>query len=484
MATADDLGDDRGWDGAGAMVSVGAVFAGPDADPEWFASRDRRVVEAAVAESVRGLVVRAGRDAPPVADGDAAGWLGAAERSVSGVWFDVVDLAVEGLAPGGGEVSVAALVDAPWEVCLLAAADRAGVEALVAETLAEGLGSKGAGWAARVFLDEHGGPPLKDPAAAPGWIEAYQRSFGRPKAHFGTAALTRDSSAQAGAGVATALVEMPRVWEELEGSPVAEMVSEVFGRAPARGGYPAGARGEELWEDDMEVWRGQALELASAVANLPDILDRLDLLEHQNSVLARRLAADPLPGVAPGGGVVGAAGWRGLGERVGEFAAAVARRERAVARWAQAVRPTAATSAGMRDSAEEQARGLAAALAGLVAPAGPDGRSSAERGLGAAGRAEVARLVAAGRAGVEVAGVDQPECRYRGEASQAWRRLPAGWYEATSLDGQAPVALVVGRDPVSGRMASGAYELDSAAVALLAPVRGLADQAARGASGP
>ncbi|MDR2373181.1 MAG: hypothetical protein LBD77_03590, partial [Bifidobacteriaceae bacterium] len=40
------------------------------------------------------------------------------------------------------------------------------------------------------------------------------------------------------------------------------------------------------------------------------------------------------------------------------------------------------------------------------------------------------------------------------------------------------------RDPVSGRMASGAYELDSAAVALLAPVRGLADQAARGASGP
>ncbi|MDR1635485.1 MAG: hypothetical protein LBS27_11345 [Bifidobacteriaceae bacterium] len=473
MADDDGVGD--------GVVTVGAVFAGPDADPECFASRNRGVVEAAVADTIRGLAGSGGRPAgAPVGDGPAA-WSDAAEAWGSGVWSEIADLRVAGLGADGGVVWVAAVVDGSRDVRLLAAAGQEELLGMVAEALDEGLASRRAGVDAEAFTAVHGPPPGRLGALI-AWVDAHQRALGRPAVTFGAVPVAAapppaGDAPVAGTGPAggTVVVEMPAVWADLSGSPVAVMVSEAFREAPARAGFPAGPDGDGLWEEEMEAWRGECLELASAVANLPDILDRLDLLEHQNSVLARRLAADPLPERPRTAG-----GWRGLGAWVGEFVSAAARREEAVARWRDAVRQTPQTALGMRDLVEDQARALAAALADLSAPGGAGGRSLAERGLDRAGRDEVARLFASGRAAVEVGGFAGAEFDCRGGGGRAWERLEPGWYEAAALDGAAPAAVVVGRDPRGGGgLVSGAYKLDTATVALLAPVRRLAADAAR-----
>jgi hypothetical protein len=507
------MADGDAGDGAGGLfVSVGVVFwdgevgHAPDVvladrDPDRLERRLARVLHEAMAEQDADPVwapFLARHGAPPDDREGVAAWLDAARMaSVGEPVFHYETAYVTGAGEEGAALHVAAMAgEDVWEGRIFADIDPDRLRSLVADIAWERMVRHGtapgsrAGVPDRVLADRaarFATADLEPHDAAPTGAAGVGEANAPPAAH------------PAAPGDGTVLVEMPEVWADLEGSGVGEMVSGMFEPPPRRGDYPPGARGEEKFENDCEIWREEVLELASAAASLPDILDRLDLLERQRGQVAIQIAQEPLPAepgrdayrTGPGrDGPVDETAYRwDHRDWADQFIATARRRDALIGRLLEVSRPGPAANMGFRDLGEDQARARVADLAHLIGPSdAAGGRSLAERRLDRAARFEVDRLIAAGDMDVEVevVGADQPELRFRGPAGDAHHRLGAGWYEAAERRG-GPVGLVVGRQPYGdGSMVSAAYPLDASTAMRLAPARRLRAEAdhATTAQGP
>lgn len=323
-----------------------------------------------------------------------------------------------------------------------------------------------------VLVEELTGPP--DQVRADG-DRVFGEDFGDDVPHIHSWTPAPDGSAVPRA--------VPSVgWAAFEGSPVPEIVAEMFPPEPRTGDFhlPDGSLDREGFEDAHERWRDECLSLAVQASRLPDTLGRLERAERIRDGLIDLVQREQLPTepvkddylvtVAP--------------SFEGEFEDLRFRSDHA--QWQSDFTATALR----REHA----------LQGLVADGGPRSvflperfhrewvpsdlialqtlrvlmeREKAGEGvplLERAQREELSAMLFAADPDVRVADPDDPAGveLYAGQASEAHEWIPPGVYDATGYDRTGEFRLVVGRVPVGdGVTASAAFppaERDSAVV--------------------
>lgn len=244
--------------------------------------------------------------------------------------------------------------------------------------------------------------------------------------------------------------------DDYDGSPVIDLLAEVFPTAPNPDDFltPSGERDENAWGNAFDAFTEEALDLAIQVTHLGSLTEQLERAEAVRDGLADLLERTPLPeepqrqdylvAVAPRyvGEIDGArfdwdhAAWQG------DFQAAALGREQELRRLL--------TKAGGRSQMlpprfqnEWLPRDLIAIQALRDLTEQEESAEPPQRLLSRESRAHLRAMLHVGDLDVRVRDENGREL-YAGAASRAAAVLQAGVYDAATLFGEEPVRLVVG----------------------------------------
>lgn len=229
---------------------------------------------------------------------------------------------------------------------------------------------------------------------------------------------------------------LPREWESFLGSPIPEMVVEMFPPEPLRSAFerPDGSVDLDAHEDAHDRWRDECLSLAVQAARLPDLLRRLGQAERFRDGVLDAVERHPLP--------TGPAGWE-------EFQEAARARDVALRTvMAQGGRRTAYLPAQFHQEWLPADLLAISTLRALLA----EHLRLTERLLGREDRQRLEAMLFAADPEVHVPDPDDAFAMpiYEGPASEAHRWIVPGVYPATGLDGTGEFRLVVGRVGATG----------------------------------
>jgi len=383
------------------------------------------------------------------------------------------------------------------------------VEAAAAQQLYRDL--HGAAFDAQDLIGRIGDPTGLDPAGVKTWLAQITGVDGQPVVsiheHVNAATLAIRLETAADNAVLGMLAPPPPKptgqvmidtgraadWEVLNDGGIPDKLIAAIDPAPLASDYVRhqGVFDSDLFQEDLDEWMQQVLDITNGIANVLESQERLEQLESMRFTLARHVRAHPLPqepnrvdyypdGPKAHQGQSPDAAW--LWDHTQwekSFQAAALDTERVLAKMIYVTSPDNLRVGGPSDPMVGVAAQRVDALFDLVKP-GPDGGPSlAETGLGAAERMRLEFMLRCGTVSTRVANPDATGTpRFDGLAVDAHRMLAPGLYRATLPDGSGDYRLIVGRSPVNGRTGvSAAYPLDEATATLLADTAKLRDQA-------
>ena len=293
----------------------------------------------------------------------------------------------------------------------------------------------------------------------------------------------------------------PEDWEAINHGGIPDLLIAAFRPEPDPADYPApdGSLGGDRYVGAVEDWMEECLDLASAAARLPQLRERLNLLEDARRQLINGLAASPLP-LEPAieDYLVARPSYEGEADMGvyreehdqwrGDFMRVARERDILLARIGSAVRVPGETATLPVTAAQGASRTMVERrvmmMADLIHPS-PGRPTLAGCGLTGSEQASLENILqTAGMAIVQV--TCHGSTLYDGPAGGAHQVLQPGIYEAVSPDTPGlPWLVVVGQSPIDGLTGvSAGFPVTISAGRTLAGIGRLRAQAIQQASQP